>query len=479
MVLKSSRGNNQLPTVHPASNRVQGQITKFIYHQTPFYYPFKARSTHMHTQEPFSEVSEFGARHNSQGFRTPEYTLAHPRDTFRILVLGDSITWGQGVRQEETFPQVLQGLLRQKCPDIHFELIGLGVRGHRLVDNLIKLLVHGQSLKPDLVLIQVCVNDLDFYDYVGISRFQGVTASKIKPVQIQKEIWKEGSLDWTIFSECLEAIGDWSRTNSVPVGFLFFPVVDVGKEGHNFKHYNIQKFPWLTDFEKVIAEVRSRNFPAIFLMDYFREKAGDNFLAVSKTDGHPNVYAHQLAAEAIAPFLYREKLVPFSRSGLQEAGNHWEVEEKLRKQAARDWLQFSASYEKQLEFFKALKKLYPNDPWITMELALVYHGLRRWDEAFQTYLSLTEFAPSFAAPWYHMSLCIQDRAQKKNFLKRMIQIVPDHNLAMQDLIQLYLAENQVAPACALLKRLMEIPQSQELFDRSKDLYEKNRCPERR
>lgn len=479
-VLKSSRKNDPPASVRRISNPGQNQITKFIYHQTPFYYPFKARSTHIHAQEPFSEVFEFGARHNSQGFRTPEYTLAHPPNTFRILVLGDSITWGQGVKLEETFPQVLQSLLHQKCPEVQYELIGMGVRGHRLADNLMKLLVHGQYLKPDLVLIQVCVNDLDFYDYVSISHFQGVAKQKIKsPVEIQKEIWKEGTLDWKIFSECLDAIEKWSQVNSVPVGFLFFPVVDAIPAGHNFEHYDVKSFPWLRDFEKVIDEVRSRKYPTIFLMDQYREKAGDSYLAVSKTDGHPNVYAHRLAAEAIAPFLFREKLVKCSRSGLREADIHWKEEDKLRKQAARDWLQLNASYEKQLEFFQAVKELYPNDPWVTMELAFVYHGMRKWEKAFETYLSLNELAAPFAAPWYHMSLCIQDRAQKKNLLKRMIQITPDHNFAMQDLAQLYLEENKVSASCPLLERLMQIPQSQEQFEKSKDLYEKHRCSELR
>jgi len=53
------------------------------------------------------------AKTNSHGHRDDEVSLLHPPDVLRILVLGDSLTVGAGVAQEDAYPQVLEKLLNQ------------------------------------------------------------------------------------------------------------------------------------------------------------------------------------------------------------------------------------------------------------------------------------------------------------------------------------------------------------------------------
>ena len=75
---------------------------------------------------------------------------------FRIAAFGDSLTYGEGVAVEETWPAVLE---RELARDHRVEVLNLGVSGSqsedilRLAERLLPV------LEPDLVLYGVCLND--------------------------------------------------------------------------------------------------------------------------------------------------------------------------------------------------------------------------------------------------------------------------------------------------------------------------------
>ena len=80
---------------------------------------------------------------NHLGFRdTREYDLAKGPRTFRIAVLGDSVAFGHGSIEDLTYPRLLETLLRQRHPDVDWQVWNLGVPGYsteqtlRLLDDL-------------------------------------------------------------------------------------------------------------------------------------------------------------------------------------------------------------------------------------------------------------------------------------------------------------------------------------------------------
>src|SRR5207237_633528 len=62
---------------------------------------------------------------NADGFRDRTYPRAKPPGTFRVVVLGDSITLGWGVALEESFPKRLEQRLG---PSV--QVLSLGVAGY-------------------------------------------------------------------------------------------------------------------------------------------------------------------------------------------------------------------------------------------------------------------------------------------------------------------------------------------------------------
>jgi|GEM_PF-490995 len=93
-------------------------------------------------------------RINSKGLRDKEYDYKKPEGIFRILVLGDSFTWGYGVEQGKNFTDRLEELLSASV-----EVINAGVSGYGTDQELLLLEREGMKYEPDLILVAFASND--------------------------------------------------------------------------------------------------------------------------------------------------------------------------------------------------------------------------------------------------------------------------------------------------------------------------------
>lgn len=100
-------------------------------------------------------------RVNADGFRSRLYARPKPPGTFRILILGDSVAFGYGVKEDEAFPQVMEQRLADLGSDRVFEVINFGVGGYNPYNEAALFKDVGVTYSPDLVLVQFCINDLD------------------------------------------------------------------------------------------------------------------------------------------------------------------------------------------------------------------------------------------------------------------------------------------------------------------------------
>jgi len=98
---------------------------------------------------------------NSIGLRDPrEYGLDKQANTFRILVLGDSVTFGHGSVYEHTYPRLLEDRLRRWRPDVDWQVWNAAVPGYNTSQELAHLLEVGARFQPDLVVVGFFWNDL-------------------------------------------------------------------------------------------------------------------------------------------------------------------------------------------------------------------------------------------------------------------------------------------------------------------------------
>jgi len=94
-------------------------------------------------------------RINSKGFRDAERGYGRVPGGKRVVVLGDSMVWGYGVEQAETFTAVME----QRRRDL--EVVNLGVSGYGTDQQLLLLTDEVLCYRPDVVIVLFVENDFD------------------------------------------------------------------------------------------------------------------------------------------------------------------------------------------------------------------------------------------------------------------------------------------------------------------------------
>jgi lysophospholipase L1-like esterase len=106
---------------------------------------------------------------NARGYRGRELPPSKPADRTRVVVLGDSIAFGLGVSDGETFADVLD------ARDNGIEAGNLAVQGYGPGQELLVLLGEGLGMVPDVVVLAFCLEN-DFADAVlPVSLYDGRT----------------------------------------------------------------------------------------------------------------------------------------------------------------------------------------------------------------------------------------------------------------------------------------------------------------
>jgi hypothetical protein len=79
--------------------------------------------------------------------------------SYRIVFIGDSMSYGQGVPAGESMPDRVGALLNEAAPSLLVETFNLGKPGACLFHNLSRSITTGLDLCPDLLILVLCEND--------------------------------------------------------------------------------------------------------------------------------------------------------------------------------------------------------------------------------------------------------------------------------------------------------------------------------
>jgi lysophospholipase L1-like esterase len=95
---------------------------------------------------------------NRFGFRGRNYAVDKPPDTYRIVVIGDSITFGNNLPPDANYPALLEKRFAASGKKV--EILNLALGGYDTLQEVATLEDVGLQFHPDLVLIGYCINDI-------------------------------------------------------------------------------------------------------------------------------------------------------------------------------------------------------------------------------------------------------------------------------------------------------------------------------
>ena len=116
---------------------------------------------------------------NKQGFRNT-FEIYFPKKKQRILVLGDSFTFGPYLPNHDTYTDILNKELNNK------EFINAGIAGYIVADEVSLFLERAKYAEPDITILQVTDNDLTDFFYFRRNEFNR-KRNKYSPTKLEQE----------------------------------------------------------------------------------------------------------------------------------------------------------------------------------------------------------------------------------------------------------------------------------------------------
>ena len=96
---------------------------------------------------------------NSLGFRGPDPVSPKPANGFRVVIFGDSSSFGWGVNQDETYAAVLERDLQVRHPERKIEVLNFAIPGDSSEYGRLIFEKYAKDLEPDLVILGFGAND--------------------------------------------------------------------------------------------------------------------------------------------------------------------------------------------------------------------------------------------------------------------------------------------------------------------------------
>ena len=275
---------------------------------------------------------------NSHGQRDLERSLEKPPGTRRVIVMGDSIVEGAGIRGHETMTRQLERLFM----DGTTEVLNFGVSGYCTLAEIELLEVKGLAFEPDVVIVVFVENDFLNFNREGFALAAIERPAAVKQLYLRSHLFRLLALRMNLFhfgTEADPAAHNRRATGDNNVAEGLSRLSDLAAE-HGFEVL-IAIWPGFLDNSirdaHFVPEDPSRlvveglaslyGIPTVRLSDYFRRAWRATGAEVSPRlrysigdELHPSAEGNRVAAEALREILADLEAGAFEVAESFEAG---------------------------------------------------------------------------------------------------------------------------------------------------------------
>lgn len=258
---------------------------------------------------------------NSLGFREREFDPQKKAGVFRVAVIGDSLTYGQGIAAEQRLTNILEKKLNAAAPA--YEILNFGKGGAETLDHIEFLKKYVLGTRPDFILLQWFINDVENGDYAGrpthlrlipsdriasflhahsvlyflassgwsnVQASLGLGSDYTYTEYMQARFEDADSKDTIRAGKALDQFLDLCAQNGIPVGIIVFPMLENGL---------LDDYPLGFLLDRVIATCSKRQIPCVDMRPVFATVTPASTLWVNRFDAHPGPLANALASQAV------------------------------------------------------------------------------------------------------------------------------------------------------------------------------------
>lgn len=263
-----------------------------------------------HEHVPGSEALLMGVTMtiNSQGLRDREFALQKDPGTYRIMILGDSMTVGWGAPVEETYPKVLEQRIAESRPDASLprvEVINTGVGNYNTCQEVAYFQERGLKYQPDMVVLGFYINDAEptprpsggilsrhSYLYVLASSFLDglgrMVAQKESYSDYYRRLYQPEQPGWQACRQALVELNRLCGDNGILLRVLLIPELHSPAENYPFE-----------EVHTLVKDIGREHGFSVIEVRQAMEGVDPSRLWVSAGDAHPSPLAHEIIADEL------------------------------------------------------------------------------------------------------------------------------------------------------------------------------------